>query len=541
MKSLSLSALFAAVISTAAFGAGSNGTTLPSATVSGVTTTSPVLRSTPDIAVSAAVASSFDVPSTTTVQSSCGSCSKGNNFCGTANTAVKTQQLLTTTAVTVANQATAVNVAPQFGSADPTLARMVCAGGTVTSGAFNGSLPRPLQATDGIQTVTVNVYVSEDLTTTVSQTINNMDGPGCSGTILSSMPGNVNSGTTTKIGSGSANGTYVLDINPPTMDLAPVTSQSTIQQGTDKVVHNRIANGSAGTPYTLVDTVTGPGVYTSAAQTGDTFGPSGKGDGMGPDKHNTVGVHVACDAPPGDYSAASVVNSVDLGGLPFDPVPGSNTDSFTVIPGTYLKDDTLVLAEMPGGDYRPMSCFSSTLAANGRKVNTSPGSLHLTATVNTTGPCAGFQSISNTQVTLNIPPGFVTADSGAAPKAHIFIGPSATGFDYHYPQTLAEVTSLLPKAAISVTGDATIGQTVKVDLSMLDLSGDKTAPAIPSSDTIYVRVHAIYAPATIALPPDGATYPFSTSTSSVLPGGIGMQTNSSTQTITALQACRDGN
>jgi hypothetical protein len=126
-------------------------------------------------------------------------------------------------------------------------------------------------------------------------------------------------------------------------------------------------------------------------------------------------------------------------------------------------------------------------------------------------------------VTLTLPDGFSFDTTGASPAAHVFVFDAANGFDYHYPQPNTEVT--LPKAAFTKSG-----QTVTIDLSSL---GD-----IPSSDTIYVRAHAVFTGG--AVPADGTQYIFTTSTTSDLPG-IGSTTNTSTWTVTKSQACVDGN
>src|SRR5689334_16113003 len=98
VSTLTASAL--TIIPAVAWAAGT--TSLPTASVSGVTATSPVVRSTAAIVVSATVAATFDSNSgPTTVQTSCTSCAKGGNYCGTGNTSVKSQQVLTTTTVTI--------------------------------------------------------------------------------------------------------------------------------------------------------------------------------------------------------------------------------------------------------------------------------------------------------------------------------------------------------------------------------------------------------------------------------------------------------
>jgi len=169
-----------------------------------------------------------------------------------------------------------------------------------------------------------------------------------------------------------------------------------------------------------------------------------------------------------------------------------------------------------------MSCFTS--GQSGRKVTTFPGSLHITAIVNTTGPCAGFGSISGTVVTLTLPTGFSFDTTGASPAAHVFIFPAVNGFDFHYPG--AETS--LPKTAIVKSGQTVL----TVDLSSLG--------EILSSNTIYVRAHAGFSGT--AVPTDGTPYDFTTSTTSTLPG-IGVNTtNPSIQIVTKNNlTCLNGN
>jgi hypothetical protein len=200
---------------------------------------------------------------------------------------------------------------------------------------------------------------------------------------------------------------------------------------------------------------------------------------------------------------------------------GSAQDTFSVGPGLLLEDQTQVVSELPpSGDYAPMTCFTAN--QGNRKVNTFPGSLHITSVVNTTGPCAGFGSISGTVVTLTLPAGFSFDTTGGSPPAHVFHFPAAAGFDFHYP---GPETSL-PKTALVISG-----QTLRVDLSSVG--------PILSSDTIYVRAHAVFSGTIV--PADGTPYDFSTSTTSTLPG-IGVNTTPlSTQTVTKNSACVNGN
>src|SRR5882724_8139447 len=102
---------------------------LPSATVTVLTTTSPVVRSTPAIAISAAVSTSFDSNSGPVTATTCGPCNPGNTFCATGSNLVKSQQTITTTSTSVANILTVVKAAPEFASANPTISRLADAAG----------------------------------------------------------------------------------------------------------------------------------------------------------------------------------------------------------------------------------------------------------------------------------------------------------------------------------------------------------------------------------------------------------------------------
>jgi hypothetical protein len=384
----------------------------------------------------------------------------------------------------------------------------------------------------------VNAAVSEDVTTTTQVTTQYKDGGGCGGNIVGAPSvGAPSSSTVTKNGSGSGSGSYTLDINAPILTLQPNTAQPTVMQGGDKNIHNVLIGGSANTSYTLVDTVTGPGGYTSTANGLGTFGPaSPPSSGTAGTEHDLVGVHIACDAPVGDYTASAVANTNDLGVNAFPqissmayagPPAGGATDTFTVIPGVFLEDQTAVVSELPpSGDYAPMSCFTAN--TSGKKVSTFPGSLHITAVVNTTGPCAGFATISGTVVTLTLPVGFSFDVTGASPAAHVFIVNAGGGFDFHYPGP--EIA--LPKSKI--TGANT--QTLTVDLSGVDLG--QGSGVIPSNDTIYVRAHAVFTGTSVPL--DGTQYIFTTNTAATLTG-IGPSTATSSTTVTKSSACVDGN
>jgi hypothetical protein len=503
------------------------GPTLPTVTVSGVTATSPVLQSTSQIDVNANVTATFDTNSTTPSNVFTG-CNNGNDFCSTLDGTVKSKKVVTTAVVTVSGQTTTASATSPAGSSGPSAPNVT---------AWTGSILGPPSGSDGDNTVTVNANVSETVTTCITTDTSYWTGSNGTGSQVGS--------TTTvepacdagvvKTGSGSANGSYVRDINPPTLTLQPNAAQPTVLQGEDKNIHNVLIDGSSEKAYTLTDTAFGPGGYTASAPGGGAFGKHS--DGIAPKEHDLVGIHIACDAPTGPYSASAVANTVDLGGNAFPPISsvdyagppaGGAIDAFEVLPGQALESQTFVVSELPpNGDYAPMSCF--TAQQSGRKISTFPGSLHIAAVVNTTGPCAGFGTISGTTITLTLPAGFSFDKTGNSPAAHVFVFPAAGGFDYHYPDPASEVTNLIPKPQV-------LGQTVTVDLSSLDLGGG--AGVIPATDTIYIRAHAVFTGGSV--PPDETQYSFNTSVTSTI-GGVGVTTASSSQIVTKSSACVDGN
>jgi hypothetical protein len=487
--------------------------TLPTVSVSAVTATSPVLLSTSQIDVNATVTAMFDTDSTTPSTGSTG-CNNGNTFCGTGDSTVKSKKVVTTTQVTVSNQTTTASATSPVGSSGPSAPAVT---------AWAGSIPGPPSGSDGDNTVTVNAIVSETVTTCVTTDTSYWTAANGTGSQVGSTTtvGPTCDAGVVKTGSGSANGSYVLDINPPTLTLQPNAAQPTVLQGEVKNIHNVLIDGSSEKAYTLTDTAVGPEGYTASANGVGAFGKHS--DGIAPKEHDLVGIHIACDAPTGTYTASAVANTVDLGGNPFaqissvayaGPPVGGATDTFEVLPGLALESQTFVVSELPpNGDYAPMSCF--TAQPSGRKISTFPGSLHIAAVVNTTGPCAGFGTISGTTIRLTLPAGFSFDKTGNSPAAHVFVFPAAGGFDYHYPDPASEVTNLIPKPQVS-------GQVVTVDLSSLNLGGG--AGVIPATDTIYVRAHAVFTGGSV--PADDAPYSFNTSVTSTI-GGVGVTTASS--------------
>ena len=384
----------------------------------------------------------------------------------------------------------------------------------VNGGVFTAALAL---GADGRIDVSISASASEVETTTVVIDSYTYSGNQCTGTetLASGSPSTT---TKTLTGSASASTSFVTDLAPPVLTLDPDQAQPTVQQGGTKNVHNRLEEGAPGSPYTIIDTLTGPGGYTTTAQGLGSFGPQGKAVDL-------VGAHIACDAPLGQYTASATAETVDLGNNPFPTISSPTVDTFTVVPGATLQDQTFVVSNTPNG-YNTMSCFSA--ATSGRKISTNPGSFHIAAVVNTTGRCSGVNSLTGTIVKLSLPPGFSFNTTGNSPAAHVFIVDATNGFDYHYPGP--EV--VVPKSAIMGAS----GSELTVNLSGVSVNGGP-AGVIPANTTIYVRAHVAFTGTSI--PADGTVYPFSTSTSANLSGVASQATGN--WTLTKSASCSNGN
>ncbi len=338
-------------------------------------------------------------------------------------------------------------------------------------GTFSGSLP---VGPEGKTTVTVTGSASETVTTTTDTTTTGYSTVGCTGSITSGPTTTTSSSSTNNSSTKNNSASYLVDLVSGVLTVFNDQPPSVHQGGTE-IVHTKIEGGSAGTSYTLTDTATGPdpsnlNVYT--ATTTDNFGPSN--DGIAPTKNNVLGIGIQCDAPLGTYSISSSASTVDLAGASY-PALTATGGTFTVTPGIFLSSQTGVVSQLTTGDYGIDQCFNSTANARG-KLTSNPGSVHITATINSTGPCAGFGTYAPNQVVLTLPAGFSFADSGKSPTAHVFMGTG--GFDLHNPTTSpfwSEITGLPQTVS---------GLTDTINLTSLG--------NIPSDVTIYVRAHAVY-------------------------------------------------
>jgi hypothetical protein len=483
---------------------------VPSVSVTGVTVTSPVVRSTAEVQVSAAVSAVFDVNSETSAPPKNTNCRQNNNFCGTGNPAVTDQTVETRTSVVVSNTSVAASAAHPGGSG----VALTSATGTT----FSGALAPPVGADDGSRSVVVTATASEVVSTTVTVVTTNKNCPAkapCTVVSTTTVPTTT---TETRTASGSASGAYLLDLQPGVLSVFPDHAPD-VKQGQVQHVHTKIENGSADTAYRLTDTVTGPGGATYFAETTDTFQPS-PGDGISNVKTNTLAVKIACDAPVGEYAISSSADTVDLAGNRYDPLTAQG-GTFTVSPGQFLSSQTVVLSELPpAGDYGKLQCFTNRTNPKGKLIS-DPGSVHVAAVVTTTGPCAGVGTITPGDVVLTLPTGFAFADTGNSPRAHVFVG-EAGSFDFHGGAPLVEVTSL-------VTQDTTAADAVVVHLGDLG--------PIPSSSTIYVRAHA--RSSAVATPDQPVV--FSSSASATSDGGGALQ-DASTATVVGnpTAGCVDG-
>jgi hypothetical protein len=389
----------------------------------------------------------------------------------------------------------------------------------VNTGTFAGSLP---VGAEGKTNVAVTAAASEIVTTTTITTTTVWSTVGCTGSITSGPTTTTTVSGTSNSSSKNSSASYLVDLVSGALSV--VNDQApTVHQGGHEVVHTVITGGSAGTAYTLNDYATGPDPYNTnvyTATTTDTFGPSP--DGIAPNKNNVLGIAVACDAPLGTYQITSDASTVDLGNQPYSPLTATG-GTFVVTPGIFLSSATGVVSQLTNGDYGIDACFNSSANARG-KLTSNPGSVHITATIDTTGPCAGFATYVPGQVVLTLPAGFIFADTGKSPTAHVFIGTGS--LDLHNPTespAWSEVTGLIQTVS---------GLTDTIDLSSLG--------SIPSSTTIYVRAHAVYAGPGVA--PADSVFTFSSSANGVGSGDVPLA-DATTYSIVAnptTAVCTDG-
>jgi hypothetical protein len=467
-------------------------------------TPSPLVRPDPaSVGVSATVNAGF-APASTTSTSVPGNCVKNSFF--------DWKQLVTATVVEVkpgvlnvtANDG--INVAPMGGPNGGTFS------GTLTHGA------------EGKSDVKVTANGSQVTTTTVIKVTTLYADGACSTPTGASTE--TSSDDSIASGSGFATGSYLIDLVPGTLAVFPNTgldATNSVIQGGEVGIHTKINDGSAGTPYTVINTVTAPDLVTTfQGSASDNFGTSPHGISL--PKNNIVAIKISCDAPLGVYSVAAVAKTVDLAGNAYDDLATAG-NTFNVTPGSLLSSQTMVLSQLANGDYGGDQCFTSSANSRGKLTN-APGSVHIASQITTTGPCAGFSTFTPSQAVLTLPTGFAFADTGKSPPAHVFMGTGAPG-DLHNPNTpgWTEVTAL-------------VRQSVSGLVNTIELSG---LGSLPSTTGLYIRAHAVYT-GPGAVPPD-SLFVFTTSASATTGGGTPLS-NTSTQSIVgnpSAQVCIDGN
>jgi len=358
--------------------------------------------------------------------------------------------------------------------------------GSATSGSYSSSLTP--SAGDGIKSVTITATAAETVTTVTSTSTIYGNRVGATTTWyeatrtapVSSPPVITNPSAT-----ASATARYLVDLQAPEVKFDKNTPPS-ISQGQDEKVHVQIDKGSAGQDYSFKAVATAPDGSTH--YTGTTIGTfKTSADGIAGVQNEVWSVSIPCDAPLGTYTLKIYVNSTDLNGGSWPEVELTGTD-FTVTPGLTIAAQTVILSDFGAAGYGLSESFTATQNKKTKAINTTPGSFHVSTTLTTTGPCAGFGNFAPTSATLTLDSEFSFADTGASPTVHAFVGNAGGSFDLHNGDPLIEVA--LP-AVVS-------GKSVTVDLTSLG--------TIPSTYTIYLRAHFRYTPVSGNLPSVTTSY-----------------------------------
>jgi hypothetical protein len=394
------------------------------------------------------------------------------------------------------------------------------------SGSVSYSKNYTVPSPDGSYSLTVTASASEVKTVTgYTRTDYRLrtTGPGgpeisnyCEGSFsVSSGP----TDTTLTSSTVSGNASFRVDLTAPVAllwpDNAGANPDKTIRQSQSVHPHVRITGGSSGQTYSLTAIATAPDSTTYTAVNTGTFGNQASGVA---NPENTVwSLEIPCDAPLGEYTLSVTVDSNDLCGDAWPQVV-LDAGTFTVTSGLNISAQTVIVTDLGTSGYGESSTFTGVQNKKTKVINTTPGSWHVTTTLTTAGPCAGFGSYSPSWATLGLDPDFVFADSGASPAAHIFIGDTGGGgFDLHDGAPLIEVTGL----PISFTQDLVTLRNVSVTVDLSSLG------SIPSTTTIYIRSHFKYLPVPNALPSVDTIYTFGSSTSA----DAGADSSSTTLTL----------
>lgn len=391
-------------------------------------------------------------------------------------------------------------------------------GGNAASsfGVGPGTLVQPLTPTagDGVKSATFVATASETLTSTqhVYTEYWTGNGQGTGGqSVKVGETGPVDStSTSTLSNSTSLTLNYVVDLDGPTAVAYPNGGgAATTRSGQHKQIHVRIFDGSAGQSYSVVATATFDGDANTWFQGSDngSFGPSN--DGIWAVENSTFALAIPCSAPLGLYHLKFDVYSKDLRGNA-SYVTTLNGPDFTVTSGLDMGAQTVVVTDL-GGQYGLTDTFT---AGGNRKsgIKTNPGSFHVTSTLTTTGPCAGFGSYTPTAVSFTLPKDFSWTDTGNSPTVHMFTGIETGGaFDYHYPVDFTEIPVTISSSVVNPDGSTTYYLALNLG-------------TIPSDQVVYLRGHVKFTG--LNKPNAGSTFTFSSSATS----DVGV--SSSTATLT---------
>lgn len=433
---------------------------------------------------------------------------------------------------------------------------------TDASAGFSGSLP---VGPEGKTTVTVSATASDQIQTCTTTTVKTWSAKKCqngTGTVTSTTgPTTSCAAGSTRSGGGSNSSSYLVDLIGPSYDPQTKINPSIIMQTQSEHVNVQLDDGSAGTPFSITATATQtldgggnpPGIpaILSFTDSGLTFHTSS--DGIDKEKSVPFSMDTKCDTPTGTYDMMLHTATVDLCGGDNSPAD-IDLGTFSVTPGVSLSAQTVVVSEFASGplagDYGLSECFTT---ANG---NPTPGTVHVTSTLTTSGPCANFGTISGVSDTINLDPGFSFTLSGNSPVAHVYMG-VAPGFDFKTGAPLVEVTGEVKQLPAKKLTSSTTFQTL--DLSKVNLDDFPAlvtanggpfglGPGVfPSNFTIFATAHARYNGTNPTNPPPaGPTdviYTFSSSANATSSSGDALTGNTSSATVDGNptdQLCVDG-
>jgi hypothetical protein len=402
-------------------------------------------------------------PSTT---NTCSNCNNGNNYCGTSITSISRKNVAITTSKSYSNGS--ISASASDDASHSTGPATVSTGTGVLVGALN-------VGPEGKTTVTVKATGSETESTTTTTTTSYYTGNNCTGAPYSSSTVGPTTDTATINGSQvSASADYRTDLVGPTIET--VTGVSDIQQGQGLTIGLNALGGSSGAAYTATFTATNDGTTLGPFTETDNFPTNQEDSGVQGNHHiGPVSLSTSCSTPIGEYTLTAKLDSNDLCGNPEYTVSDSSK-TFNVTAGMNLQSQTIVVSEFPDGEYDFNRCFTSTQV--NKKINNSPGYVHITEEVTSAGPCADLMDLTGVKLTLTLPDGFTFAVSGRSPAAHVFVFNAGPGYDYHYPPN--EVTSQV----LQTRGT----QVVTIDLSNVNVGFG--VGKIPSNWTIFARAKA---------------------------------------------------